>query len=729
MWRARLYYDTGFNSINVPDSESTLVKASGNIRTFNTMDILQRYFLSKVTIRAFEDDVINADYLKIYDENNESKYAFYSINGYTMTSGDVVDLAVVMDPLLCCGGIENIDFTDGMTRRHHVSKDDFGAYQEDDPLLIPTRVYCSQAGGYGDMTDEMVIIAVSNYEIYDDSKIECNNNRHLSIIPTGEDSYSIESKTNMLDNLMNDSPIFKITPKRIPNSGTVMITRTPYGIEALGNAVSTSYGDVYHIFKCKPVYSLDARYDYLGKFMEKVNELIEYGRDNIIKSVYLVPMRLMQSQGYGNFSNSQGIWISGAADELNPVEEGPFKEISNNLVSHIRFDNGYGTILDPVRKYYDATYTDLMYINQKHIREEDVSQIYKDVEIHNNRVFYGKHFSYTFTSPTSGEKCTINPELLNDHPTGALPINPPQENFPYIEFTVDIRENGKPTFYIYTKGDGSVKPPGTPLVTNTYRRIPKYKINGAAWPTMSISTMAARNYRLNKDNYLFNAEASALKSAMQMYHDIEPMGDSTAFTAIPDALKGLNNSLRLAYNDDSLIGSYVGAQSRVGFATPIINSALVDSTTSGNSLALNIANREIEKAAEREKFITANLPQVEVISKSSGDGVVVPNGLLIYRNYIDTEDAKKFDRILNQFGYKITEPMRKEFLGNRLGYNYVEISGAAVVAKNVPKSVRKDLANLFSTGVRIWHKKPDYNYDLLNGVNIHFNEEEVNNNE
>lgn len=728
MWQARLYYDTGFNSINVPDSEATLVRASGNIRTFSTMDILQRYFLSKITIRAFEDDVINADYLKIYDENNESKYAFYSINGYTMTSGDVVDLAVVMDPLLSCGGIENIDFLDGMTKRHHVSDDTYGAYQEDDPLLIPTRVYCAQAGGYGDMTDEMVIIAVSNYEIYDDSVIKCNNNRHLQIISDRNDGWTITSQESILDNLMNDSPIFKITPKRLPKNGTVTVTRTPYGIEALGNAVSTSYGDVYHVFKCKPVYSIDAKYDYLGKFMEKINELIEYGRDNIIKSVYLVPMRLMQSQGYGDFSNSQGIWIAGAADELNPVEEGPFKEISNNLVSHIRFDNGYGTILDPVRQYYDATYTDLMYINQRHMREEDVSQIYKDVEIHNNRVFYGKHFSYTFTSPTSGEKCTINPELLIDHPTGALPINPPQENFPYIEFTVDIRENGKPTFYIYTKGDGAVKPPGTPFVTNTYRRIPKYKINGSAWPTMSISTIAARNYKFNSDRYQFEAESKAVQTAMQMYHDITPLGNSGILNAGPAAMKTINTATN-PVDEIGVLEAYMGAQDRLGHATPILPEAAVIQASQGNTLALNIANREIEKASEREQFITANLPQVDVISKSSGDGIVVPNGLIIYRNYIDTEDAKKFDRILNQFGYKITEPMKKEFLGNRLGYNYVEVSGASVIAKNVPKSVRKDLANLFSTGVRIWHKKPDYNYDQLNGVNIHFNEEEVNNND
>lgn len=713
MWRARLYYDTGFNSINVPDSEATLVKASENIRTFSTMDILQRYFLSKITIRAFEDDIINADYLKIYYENNENKYAFYSIYGYNMTSGDVNELIVIMDPLLSCGGIENIDFLDGMTIRHHVSDDTYGAYQEDDPLLIPSKIYCTQAGGYGDETDDMVIIAVSNYEIYHNSAIMCNSNRHLNIISDGNDGWTVSSQENHENDAYNDIPIFKMDPKLLPESGTIMSIDTPFGFDR-GNTLNNSYGDVYHIFKCEKRHYSDIT-ENLTNFIKKVNRLIEYGRSDIIKSVYLVPYRLLQSQGYGDYGNDRGFWIA-ARDN---VEEGPFKEVSNNLKSIIRFDNEYNTMIYPSRKYNSAVYTNLMYVDQDYNNGGGDSDFYKDVEIHNKRVFYGKHFAYTFTSPTSGEKCSINPELLYERS--------PKDNLPYIAFTVDVRENGKPTFYIYTNGDGDVSIKESDGTSFRYKKMPKYKINGSTWPTMSISTIAAKNYQLNSNKYQFDAEANGVKSVMQMYHDINPVGDATLVGYIPSYIAtglGYTKQVDERYN----LGTYAYDQYFNGYTAPTITSNVISDAASGNTLALNVANREIEKASEREQFITANLPQVEVISKSSGDGVVVPNGLLIYRNYIDAEDAKKFDRILNQFGYKITEPMKKEFLGNRLNYNYVQVSGASIIAKNVPKSVRKDLANLFSTGVRIWHTKPDYDYSKPNGINIHFNEEEVNNN-
>lgn len=722
MWRARLYYDTGFNTINVPDSEATLLAASGNVRTFSTMDILQRYFLTKVTIRAFEDDVITADYLKIYDENNENKYAFYSINGYTMTSGDVIDLAVVMDPLLSCGGIENIDFTDGMTRRHHVSIDPYGYYQEDDPMLIPRKVYCAQAGGYGDITDDMVVIAVSNYEIYDTSEITCNQNRHLNIISDGNDNWTVSSQLTPGHPNLNDAPIFNIEPKLLSKSGTEVETYTPFGINNPLAGPINAYGDVYHVFNCSKTDNVAV--DHLGYFMDKVNELIEYGRSNIIKSIFLVPMRLCVSQGYNGaiIPAKQGDWV-GAQENEN--EDGPFQKITHNILTHITFDNSHKS--SSYRDSYDASYTQLMYIDQDYDNGDGDSDLYGEEEIFNKRVFYGKHFAYTFMSPTSGEKCTINPELLTDHPD-VDPRYSPQDNLPYIVFTVDIRENGKPTFYIYTEGDDNVTLPETESTTSVYRRVPKYKINGSTWPNMSISTIAARNYELNRNNYQFNAEASALQSAMQMYYDDNPFKDTTMLTAIPQTIQEYNRANRV-YDADELIGAYVGAQSRMGFATPILNTEAIDAATAGNSVALNIANREIEKASEREQFISANLPNVEVISRSTGDGIVTPNCLLIYRNYIDPGDAKKFDRILNQFGYKITEPMRKDFLGNRLNYNYVEVSGASVVANNIPKSVRKDLANLFSTGVRIWHTKPDYNYYKENPVNFDFNTREVNNND
>ena len=156
MWKVRMYMNTGFNSLNVPDSETTLNTAAESYTDFDVIDCLQRYFLDTITIRAFEDQIIHGDYLKIWDPQNVSHYAFYSITGYNMTSGDTIQLGVVMDPLLTCGGVDNIDFLDGTTNRYNASDNKMDARNvEDDPLLIPQNIHLMCLGEYfGDEYDD-----------------------------------------------------------------------------------------------------------------------------------------------------------------------------------------------------------------------------------------------------------------------------------------------------------------------------------------------------------------------------------------------------------------------------------------------------------------------------------------------------------------------------------------------------------------------------------------------
>ena len=98
MWYVKMYMNTGFNLINVPDSPSLLEQKTS--KKFGVIDCLQRYFLPSITIRATEDQVIHGDFLKLYDVDDPDKYAYYVINSYTMTSGDTVTLDVTMEPLL-----------------------------------------------------------------------------------------------------------------------------------------------------------------------------------------------------------------------------------------------------------------------------------------------------------------------------------------------------------------------------------------------------------------------------------------------------------------------------------------------------------------------------------------------------------------------------------------------------------------------------------------------------
>lgn len=140
MWTARLYSNTGLNTVNILDKPSRL--DSADYLDVPALDIIQGEHLSSVSIKATRAQVVNVDYLRL--SNGDEAY-YYVVNGYFCTSLDVVKLDITLDAMLTLtaivNGINNITWLDGIVERHHVPKsaDTFGAFNEPDPLLVPSK--------------------------------------------------------------------------------------------------------------------------------------------------------------------------------------------------------------------------------------------------------------------------------------------------------------------------------------------------------------------------------------------------------------------------------------------------------------------------------------------------------------------------------------------------------------------------------------------------------------
>lgn len=137
-YTVRLYFETGFNSINIPDSPELL---NGNEQTippttefsyldFPSLDINQERFLPMVRIRASWDVIKNADYCRIGTW-------YYFVDGIRMSSGDVAELTLVPDFITSAGGVSQLQILDGVTDRVHITDDSFGLYGEEDPYMSP----------------------------------------------------------------------------------------------------------------------------------------------------------------------------------------------------------------------------------------------------------------------------------------------------------------------------------------------------------------------------------------------------------------------------------------------------------------------------------------------------------------------------------------------------------------------------------------------------------------
>ena len=166
-YKVILYYNTGFNGINVPSEQSIIENCTHS--EFDAININQAGMINNVAIRATWSDVRDADYLCIYKQNSEKW--FYTINSISMTSPDVAIIGITLDPWTTIDGVNGIDeFLDGMTVRHHVgtSDDTFGAYVEPDPLLVPSKALELESAGkvvdinYHDDHSEILIEATTD---------------------------------------------------------------------------------------------------------------------------------------------------------------------------------------------------------------------------------------------------------------------------------------------------------------------------------------------------------------------------------------------------------------------------------------------------------------------------------------------------------------------------------------------------------------------------------------
>ena len=137
-YTVRVYFQTGFNSVNIPDGPAML---NGNEQTvppttefsyldFPSLDLNQERFLPLVKIRTSWDVIKNADYCRIGDW-------YYFVNSIRMSSGDVAELSLTPDFLTSLGGVSQLVILDGVTDRVHVTDDAYGKYTGDDPYMNP----------------------------------------------------------------------------------------------------------------------------------------------------------------------------------------------------------------------------------------------------------------------------------------------------------------------------------------------------------------------------------------------------------------------------------------------------------------------------------------------------------------------------------------------------------------------------------------------------------------
>lgn len=140
---AKAFCNTGFSAANTPASPSVLQSAAGSVVDIGTINILPILGQAAGTIEvpAFEA-ISECDYIAI----NQANFAnirnittYWLVQGYSYVTADTLSISIVLDAFLTIGGVPSISKISGLVQRHTTKTDEYGAYDQADPMLTPAE--------------------------------------------------------------------------------------------------------------------------------------------------------------------------------------------------------------------------------------------------------------------------------------------------------------------------------------------------------------------------------------------------------------------------------------------------------------------------------------------------------------------------------------------------------------------------------------------------------------
>jgi len=392
MYNVTLFLNTGFNAVNIPDSAATLNRTPTQY-TVPALDIYQARELFQFVVRANYATVKNADYLYLVNSDDNTDFAYYSIQNVTMTSKDTAVLNVTMDYILTAGGVDSLEFLDGICERHHVAVADdvFGAFDEDDPYISPAQQMLIESEipnfmGPQDSKTPITIIE-STVDLYKMYKQYADNQNLEAIDYTSADNV-VTVPTVYPSKGTNKTSYTKVT------MGYGTQSTDEYNTQLPNASIYIDRFDLFDIPDQLPV----VQDNWLPDALSYVRSL---GIESCIIAQYSVPQFMLTGTVNEPESNALVRTYAGLINELH----GRFNHVQSGLP-------------------FEHVYTH---------------------QVQNKRLFYGKNCEYNIVSVASGNSAKFLPEDIKENVSATAPM---------IAMRVDPRPDGAPYFrFEYFKGD------------------------------------------------------------------------------------------------------------------------------------------------------------------------------------------------------------------------------------------------------------------------------------
>ena len=676
----KAYCNTGFDTVNIPDSPATLQSAAGSVVTLDTLNCLPLAGMTtSITVKSFSG-LPSADYVSIAFANDNTTY-YGAITNYEYVSLDTVRLDIMLDGWLTCKA-KGIDSVSGITKRVHVPKssDVIGAYTEDDPLLVcseplelETQAWCEPADSSQTAEPSQTIIAST-----------------IDLFLLGDENYK-------------DAIVYE---EQTGTSGTpdnaVTVPKVP-GIKTETN-VPTSSGSYIH-------------YDTTGK--EQIASMA-----SLSSAPQLFARRNIKVPAVNYFDGNDEQVISGIAKARGlGVENGIIAQytVPNQFLSlgtgtyDGRFSVGSG--LNSQFQITGATNVNGVYGTS---HEFWIDYRESSDNIQNLRLLVGDMNKFGLVSVASGNSFEARPEDLKDSPSDF--------DAPSVIMMADPRENGKPYYrFEHINGDDSNFSRGIVAGAN-WQNAPITQYGNAGYEKDIIKMR--NQYNLEREQRTADVWSGIINASANLISG--GAAGSSGFTSHSGTSRSNSFSSNQSYNRpfmsaarysrgfgtsegntttnaaaNNMSGNYNVGLNLIGTAGQYV------STLTNGLISMHMAQKQRLNELEAFALDAFTVAPAIVFPRIPGLVDFIGNGVLIYRYHPTRKDLARLDKVLNAFGYAHTKMLELSDFSNRSRYNYVMASGVKINC-NIAKFVREAAQDQIAMGVRIWHRKPDNDYATAN---------------
>lgn len=640
-----MYCNTGFNSINIPDSPELLESSASKVISGTALDlqIVQDRFLNSIRVKTTWSEIQNCDYVRVDD-------FFYSVVGIQMVSVQVAELYLVPDFLLSAGGTKNPKFSilDGITERQTVSDDTWGKYTDTDPLTSPQQplnvvtqwATPDKGDGYDILLEATTDLVKSAAQKRGVTYTDDETNETVTVPMT--QPLGITTQVFMPDGnqISNGTQFYKINDAH---------TETAPGGKTDSSTIGSAYTSIQEGIKTVRSLGIES------------GAIINQWR---VPKVYISDEKI----GYSTVPNST--YFGALADPEEATTE-DFKELP----------------------YYTNQQMTAIYCSKGDV-QTTINSGYATVK--NNRVLYGEYNKYGIIT-TAGNSCEFNPEDIMS-----------ASGSPTVSYKADVRPDGRP-YFRFKRINNNEEFWRNCVAGERWENVPLIYQGGSGSALNRINFDNKRRmeseiygYGQGKQSY------QGLKIAEQgVQNTLDLAGSAGNYYSAQKGIEAFRYGPKNSPQMNQLEGMQSDAISSFFHGIVKAFDNLADIFDHRNDKQFLTQAYNIQKANELSELYQANTVYVPNVIFPYNASVIrdsVGNGFLLYKYQYRNNDIKRIDRLLTMYGYREQESLSTSNFNRRTKFDYVQCSTITVTGR--PTWWNNGISAQLSAGVRVWHVKP-----------------------